>query len=41
VKAITYEMKLEDLKPSHILSRIMAHELPLMPKSKKAPQEKP
>jgi hypothetical protein len=41
VKAIIYEKKLEDLKPSHILSKIMAHELQLMPKSKKAPQEKP
>jgi hypothetical protein len=41
VKAIIYEKKLEDLKSSHILSKIMAHELQLMPKSKKAPQEKP
>jgi hypothetical protein len=41
VKAIIYEKKLEDLKPSHILSKIMAHQLQLMPKSKKAPQEKP
>jgi hypothetical protein len=41
VKAIIYEKKLEDLKPSHILSKIMAHELQLMPKSKKAPEEKP
>jgi hypothetical protein len=41
VKAIIYEKKLEDLKPYHILSKIMAHELQLMPKSKKAPQEKP
>jgi hypothetical protein len=41
VKAIIYEKKLEDLKPSHMLSKIMAHELQLMPKSKKAPQEKP
>jgi hypothetical protein len=41
VKAIIYEKKLEDFKPSHILSKIMAHELQLMPKSKKAPQEKP
>jgi hypothetical protein len=40
VKAIIYEKKLEYLKPSHILSK-MAHELQLMPKSKKAPQEKP
>jgi hypothetical protein len=39
VKAIIYEKNLEDLKPSHILSKIMAHELQLMPKSKKAPQE--
>jgi hypothetical protein len=41
VKAIIYEKKLEELKPSHILSKIMAHDLQLMPKSKKAPQEKP
>jgi hypothetical protein len=41
VKAIIYEKKLEDLKPSHILSKIVAHELQLMPKSKKAPHEKP
>jgi hypothetical protein len=41
VKAIIYVKKLEDLKPSHILSNIMAHELEIMPKSKKAPQEKP
>jgi hypothetical protein len=41
VKAIIYEKKLEELKPSHILSKIMAHELQIMPKSKKAPQEKP
>jgi hypothetical protein len=41
VKAIIYEKKLEELKPSHILSKIMAHELQLMLKSKKAPQEKP
>jgi hypothetical protein len=40
VKAIIYEKKLEDLKPSQILSKIMAQELQLMPKSKKAPQEK-
>jgi hypothetical protein len=40
VKAIIYEKKLEKLKPSHILSKIMAHELQIMPKSKKAPQEK-
>jgi hypothetical protein len=39
VKAIIYKKKLEDLKPSHILSKIMAHELELMPESKKAPQE--
>jgi hypothetical protein len=37
VNAIIYENKLEDLKPSHILSKIMAHELQLMPESKKAP----
>jgi hypothetical protein len=41
VKAIIYEKKLEELKPSHILSKIMVHELQIMPKSKKAPQEKP
>jgi hypothetical protein len=40
VKAIIYEEKLEDLNPSHTLSKIMAHELQLMAKSKKAPQEK-
>jgi hypothetical protein len=40
VKAIIYEKNLEDLKPSHILSKIVAHELQLMPKSNKAPQEK-
>jgi hypothetical protein len=39
VKAIIYEKKLEELKPSHILSKIMAHVLQIMPKSKKAPQE--
>jgi hypothetical protein len=37
VKTIIYEKKLEELKPSHILSKIMAHELQIMPKSKKAP----
>jgi hypothetical protein len=41
LKAIIYEKKLEELKPSHILSKIMEHELQIMPKSKKAPQEKP
>jgi hypothetical protein len=41
VKDIIYERKLEDLKPSHILRMVMAHELQIMPKSKKAPQEKP
>jgi hypothetical protein len=41
VKATIYEKNLEELKPSHILSKIMAHELRIMPKSKKAPQEKP
>jgi hypothetical protein len=41
VKAIIYEKMLEELKPSHILSKIMAHELQIMPKSKKVPQEKP
>jgi hypothetical protein len=40
VKAIIYEKKLEELKPCHILSKIMAHELQIMPKSKKAPQKK-
>jgi hypothetical protein len=41
VKAIIYEKKLEELKPSQILSKIMAHELQIMPKSKKGSQEKP
>jgi hypothetical protein len=41
LKAIIYEKKLKELKPSHILSKIMAHELLIMPKSKKAPEEKP
>jgi hypothetical protein len=41
VKAIIYKKKLGDLKPSHILSKIMANELQIMPKSKKVPQEKP
>jgi hypothetical protein len=46
VKAIIYEKNLEDLKPSHILSKIMAHELQLMPKSqrrrpKKSPKNHP
>jgi hypothetical protein len=41
LKAIIYEKKLEELKPSHILSKIIAHELKIMLKSKKAPQEKP
>jgi hypothetical protein len=41
VKAIIYEKKLEELKPSHISSKIMAHELQTMPKSMKVPQEKP
>jgi hypothetical protein len=40
VKAIIYEKKLEDLKSSHILSKIMTQELQIMTKSKKAPQEK-
>jgi hypothetical protein len=39
VKAIIYDKKLEELKSSHILSKTMAHELQIMPKSKKAPQE--
>jgi hypothetical protein len=38
VKAIIYEKKFKELKPSHILSKIMAHELQIMLKSKKAPQ---
>jgi hypothetical protein len=37
VKSIIYEKKLKELKPSHILSKIMAHELQIMPKSKKVP----
>jgi hypothetical protein len=41
MKAIIYEKKLEELKPSHILSKIMAYELQIMPKSNKAPQESP
>jgi hypothetical protein len=41
VKAIIYEKKLEELKPSRISSKIMAHDLQIMPKSKKARQEKP
>jgi hypothetical protein len=41
VKAIIYEKKLKELKPSDILSKIMAHELQIMPKSKKVPQGKP
>jgi hypothetical protein len=41
MKAIIYEKKLEELKPSHILSKIMAHELQIMPKSNKVPQESP
>jgi hypothetical protein len=41
VKAIIYEKKLEELKPSNILSKIMAYELNLMPKSKKAPKKNP
>jgi hypothetical protein len=41
VKEIIYEKKLEELKPSRILSKIMAHELQIMPKFKKAPQAKP
>jgi hypothetical protein len=36
VKAIIYKKKFEELKPSHILSKIMAHELQIMPKSRKA-----
>jgi hypothetical protein len=41
VKAIIYEKKLEELKTSHILSKIMAHELQIVPKSMKVPEEKP
>jgi hypothetical protein len=41
MKAIIYEKKLEVLKTSHILSKIITHELQIMPKSQKAPQEKP
>jgi hypothetical protein len=41
VKAIIYEKKLEELKPSHVLCKIMAHELQIMPKTNKAPQENP
>jgi hypothetical protein len=41
VKAIIYEKKLEELKPSHILSNIMAHELQIMPKSEGAPRKAP
>jgi hypothetical protein len=33
-------VKLEELKPSHILSKIVAHELQIMLKSKKALHEK-
>jgi hypothetical protein len=40
VKAIIYEKKLEELKSSHILSKIMEHELQIMPKFEKASQEK-
>jgi hypothetical protein len=38
VKAIIYEKKLKELKPSHIFSKIMAHELQIMPMPKKAAQ---
>jgi hypothetical protein len=41
VKAIIYEKKLEELKSSHILSKIMPHEFQIIPKSNKVPQEKP
>jgi hypothetical protein len=41
VKSIIYEKKLKELKPCHNLSKIMAHELQIMPKSKKVPREKP
>jgi hypothetical protein len=41
VNAIIYDKKLEELKPSQILSKIMTHELKIMPKSKKVLQEKP
>jgi hypothetical protein len=33
VKVIIYEKKLEELMSSHILSKIMAHELQIKPKS--------
>jgi hypothetical protein len=41
VKAIIYEKKLEELKPSHILSKITAHELPLMPCQRRHPKTSP
>jgi hypothetical protein len=41
VKAIIYEKKLKKLKSYQILSKIMAHDLQIMPKSKKVPQESP
>jgi microcompartment protein CcmL/EutN len=39
INTIIDEMKLEELKSSQILSRIMEHLLQIMPKSKKVPQE--
>jgi hypothetical protein len=41
VKAMIYEKKLEELKPSHILSKIMEHELQIMPKPKKRLKKSP
>jgi hypothetical protein len=45
VKAIIYEQKLEELKPSHILRKIMARELQIMPhqrrRLKKSPKNHP
>jgi hypothetical protein len=41
VKAIIHEKNLEESKPSQILSKIMTHEIQIMPKSKNASQEKP
>jgi hypothetical protein len=40
VKAIIYEKKLEELKPSHILSKIMAHELQVMAQIKEGTPRK-
>jgi hypothetical protein len=38
VEAIIYEKKIEELKPSQILSKVMAHELQIMPKSRRRPK---